>query len=393
MNRQVLPEQLIPFNEILEAISDSVFLTDEEGSFLYVCKNVTHSLGYSVDEVFEMKTIENLLGSALYDPARLASSGEIENIQFDLSDKNGRTHVFLVNVKTVSIMGRSVLYTFRDVTELFSMRRQLAEDEKKFHVVFDNLTDAVFFHDKEGSFLEVNPAALQMLGYSRSELLQMSRADIASDRMRPKIPGILAELFESGRHFFEWEFRAKDGQTIPVEMHAIRIDYYGHERYVTIARDMSERHAALAAILRHQREIEDKNLALKEIISQVEHEKQQLKRRVQAGLESLVYPLLTKLRHGLRDDAVKLKLIELIDAELQTVCEDSQVSLKSEHLHLSQREIEICTLIRNGLSSKEIAECLSINFKTVEQHRMHIRKKLGLTNNKTNLTEYLQTAM
>lgn len=47
---------------------------------------------------------------------------------------------------------------------------------------------------------------------------------------------------------------------------------------------------------------------------------------------------------------------------------------------LSQREIEIITLIKNGHSSKEIAESLNISVKTVEVHRYNILKKLNLKN-------------
>ena len=47
---------------------------------------------------------------------------------------------------------------------------------------------------------------------------------------------------------------------------------------------------------------------------------------------------------------------------------------------LSRREIEIVHLIREGLSSKEIALRLDVSLKTVEVHRYNILKKLGLKN-------------
>lgn len=56
--------------------------------------------------------------------------------------------------------------------------------------------------------------------------------------------------------------------------------------------------------------------------------------------------------------------------------EEQQTGLNS----LSQREIEIITLIKKGNSSKEIAEALSISVKTVEVHRYNILKKLNLKN-------------
>ncbi len=47
---------------------------------------------------------------------------------------------------------------------------------------------------------------------------------------------------------------------------------------------------------------------------------------------------------------------------------------------LSQREIEIIELIKQGQSSKEIAQQLNITLKTVEDHRHNILKKLNLKN-------------
>lgn len=47
---------------------------------------------------------------------------------------------------------------------------------------------------------------------------------------------------------------------------------------------------------------------------------------------------------------------------------------------LSRREIDIVKLIREGLSSKEVASQLDISLKTVEVHRYNILKKLNLKN-------------
>jgi len=47
---------------------------------------------------------------------------------------------------------------------------------------------------------------------------------------------------------------------------------------------------------------------------------------------------------------------------------------------LSEREIEVINLIRDGLSSKEIATKLNIAIKTVEVHRHNILKKLKVKN-------------
>ncbi len=47
---------------------------------------------------------------------------------------------------------------------------------------------------------------------------------------------------------------------------------------------------------------------------------------------------------------------------------------------LSDRELEIVNLIGNGLPTREIAGKLFLSIKTVETHRVHIKRKLNLTN-------------
>ena len=47
---------------------------------------------------------------------------------------------------------------------------------------------------------------------------------------------------------------------------------------------------------------------------------------------------------------------------------------------LSPREVEIVAFIQKGLSSKEIADLLSVSVKTIEVHRYNILRKLNLRN-------------
>lgn len=57
---------------------------------------------------------------------------------------------------------------------------------------------------------------------------------------------------------------------------------------------------------------------------------------------------------------------------------------------LSSKELKICTLLKAGLSTKEITQLLSISDRTVENHRYHIRKKLNLPPN-SNLATFFAT--
>lgn len=101
----------------LTNISDAVFLTDDEGTFKFVCPNVDVIFEYGPDEVHAMTSINQLLGEDLFDRDQLASRGEVRNIECEATSKSGGWRALLVHVKKVSIQGGTVLYSCRDVTE------------------------------------------------------------------------------------------------------------------------------------------------------------------------------------------------------------------------------------------------------------------------------------
>lgn len=69
--------------------------------------------------------------------------------------------------------------------------------------------------------------------------------------------------------------------------------------------------------------------------------------------------------------------------EVKNILSDQMLSEEDNSAglnQLSEREIEVINQIRDGLSSKEIADRLAISIKTVEVHRHNILKKLKVKN-------------
>ena len=74
---------------ILENINDAVLLTDSDGNFTYVCKNVDIIFGYNTTEVYSMGNINNLFGSDVL--GWFGSNDDlIENIDLSIKDKTGQ---------------------------------------------------------------------------------------------------------------------------------------------------------------------------------------------------------------------------------------------------------------------------------------------------------------
>ena len=78
----------------------------------------------------------------------------------------------------------------------------------------------------------------------------------------------------------------------------------------------------------------------------------------------------------------------LLSGDLANLYVQSQRQKEAEPSSpLSPREIEIITLIAEGKTSKEIAEILFLSFRTIQNHRTKIMRKLNLKKN-TDLVKY-----
>ncbi|MDX9701589.1 MAG: helix-turn-helix transcriptional regulator [Candidatus Auribacterota bacterium] len=157
-----------------------------------------------------------------------------------------------------------------------------------------------------------------------------------------------------------------------------------------------ERFDTLECLIRYQSELKEqhkalteKNVALREIVEQIEFEKKKIKEDVAVNVEKLILPSLKKLmqKYGQKDRGY----FDMIQKDLHALLSSFGVRLHGIEDNLAPREIEICDMIKNGLPTKEISEILDISPATVDRHRNNIRKKLGLVNNSVNLSTYLQS--
>jgi len=109
-----------------------------------------------------------------------------------------------------------------------------------------------------------------------------------------------------------------------------------------------------------------------------------------ANVDRLVLPYLEKLNVSRLTQNQKT-LVEIISSNLEDIISPFLGRLSTLELRLTPQEMEVAHLIRNGRSSKEIAEVLFLSVAGVDFHRKNLRKKLGLTNSGQNLRSYLMS--
>jgi len=159
-----------------------------------------------------------------------------------------------------------------------------------------------------------------------------------------------------------------------------------------LKREITERKKAEQALIESESKLqkqklalEQKNIALKEIIAHIEIEKRKIKNDIETNINVVVSPILKKLAI----DKDPLKYVDLLQYHLRKLTSSFGSKITEKNLKLTPREIEICKMIKGGLTSKDISNLLSISFRTVEKHRRNIRKKIGISNKNINLSSFL----
>ena len=59
----------------------------------------------------------------------------------------------------------------RKAAELRRAGEGTREAEEKYRTLFDESNDAIYITSREGKFLDVNPALLELFGYTREEMI------------------------------------------------------------------------------------------------------------------------------------------------------------------------------------------------------------------------------
>lgn len=134
--------------------------------------------------------------------------------------------------------------------------------------------------------------------------------------------------------------------------------------------------------------LEAKNTALREVLSTIEEERARLAGAYRERLASDLLPLAERAADPALDEARKRDYAVLLIAEIRRQMRSIGSGPETDP-SLSPREREIGIQVRNGRTSKEIAELLGIAEATVERHRHNIRRKLKLKGKGINLASLL----
>jgi len=432
---------------ILDAIQDGISVLDKDLNILQINNTMekwyAHALPFKGKKCYEVyhgrtehceicPTLRALeTGSLQMDIVPLVESGRtmgwLELFSFPILDADGNP-------------GGVVEYV-RNITERMQAEQALRESEQRFRTVADFTYDWESWISPDGTYIYVSPSCERITGYPAKKFLGNAELleKIIHPDDRPFLSGHLRKEMES-KEVFNIEFRIttrsgherwifhtcqpvygddgnflgrrasnrditekKRGET------ALREAYDELEKRVeertaklvavnkALKAEIFNRRKAEKALKRRGVELEMKtiglqeaNTALKVLLKQREEDKIELEEKVVLNVRELVSPYLEKLKKKRLDDKQRA-YVGILESNLNDIVSPFVHGLSSKLIKLSPTELQVTNLIKQGQTTKEIAEIMNLATSTIDFHRNNIRKKFGIKSKKTNLRTYLSS--
>ena len=395
------------YRTIIDSIEDGYYEVDLAGNFVDFNDAMVRISGYDRQTLIGMNNrqlMDEFNAKRIYQVFNKVYLTGLATKAFDweLIRKDGSVCTVEVSVSLKkSADGSAVGFVgiARDITSRRLAEMALRESEEKYRTIIENIEDGYYEVDLAGNFTFFNNAMARMTGYSRKELMGMNNRRLMDDYNSKRVFQVFNTVFltQMASKGFDWELVCKDGSRIIVEVSvSLKKDLNGQPiGFMGIARDVSRRieyedmlKARETELEIKTRDLEELNTALKVLLKRREEDKNELEKTIMTNINDSVMPVVSRIQKKAKDPQLKHH-ISLLEANLKSVTEPFSRRLSSRHLDLTSSEIEVANHVRLGRSSKQIADLLNVTAKTVEVHRLNIRKKLGITNKRASLRAHL----
>jgi PAS domain S-box-containing protein len=266
--RKKMEEALVEERDLLQALIDNIpdliHFKDDKNRFIRVNKAKADFFG---------KSPENMIGKTDFDffpheqaEAAYADDNWVMKFNKPLVDKvekitqvDGTEHwVFVTKIPRHDEKGEVIgtIGISRNITELKKTEEKLRSSEERLKTLFEFAPDAIYLTDLEGTFIDGNKAAEQLIGYKREELIEKNflKLELLPPEQVLKATAILAKSAQ-GKPTGPDEFilNRKDGTQVTVEISTYPVKIKDESLVLAIAHDTSERKKTEEALIRSER--------------------------------------------------------------------------------------------------------------------------------------------
>lgn len=289
-----------------------------------------------------------------------------------------------------------------NITDRKKAQEALRLSEERLRLVTDNMKDIVVLTDQHFDIIYISPSVYSVMGYQAKEREGNSIMDFIHPDDLPAVEqGLKATLATFAPGKMECRYLHACGEYIWLEAAGTYMldqqkNFLGA---VFGIRDITERKRAQEDLQKSHDELENRvkertfelqeiNTALRVLLKNREEDQKNLQEALQSNIEQLVIPFVQKLRTT-QSAEQKLECLNILENNLKDITSPFINKLSIAFKNLSPRELQVAALIKQGKSSKDIAQILNLSIGTVNSYRNSIREKLNLVSSETNLRSYL----
>ncbi|MEX1325753.1 MAG: LuxR C-terminal-related transcriptional regulator [Desulfobacterales bacterium] len=303
--------------------------------------------------------------------------------------------------------------------ELRNTQMKLIESRDQYHELYDFAPLGYFTLDEKALIWRVNLTGADLLGLPKSKLISTKFSRFISSDFQDDFYFHCKRIFESGtKQTCDLKLAKPDGTLFDARLDSIAVkdDAAAYRLFRTAVTDITEllqskkvlqeAHDDLGKQVAAQTldlkgvnkelrmkaaRLSETNTALKVLLKQREADKIELEEKVLLNTKLMISPYLEKLKKRRRLGNKEKAYVDIIESNFNELISPFIRSISNKFFKLTPTEMQVINLIKQGKTTKEIAETMNLATSTIDFHRNNIRKKIGIKNKNINLATYLSS--
>ena len=314
--------------------------------------------------------------------------------------------IFVILFFFASLLAAAMIY--RTARQRNLALASVLASQSRFRTYVENAPESIFVADAQGHYIEANPAACELVGYDRDELLRMTIADLAPQDVLEDHLDRYEKNKKAGLVDTELKLRRKDGRLIDVSLRSMPL---AGDEVIGFVTDITARRKAETELDAYRRNLEQMvekrtidlslakeaaetaNVAKSAFLANMSHE-------IRTPLNAITGMAHLLRRSGLTEEQsdridkiniAGMHLLEIINAILDlSKIEAGKLSLEETDVYLGSLLANVVSMLQERAGAKSLSLQQDIDLPLLHVLGDPTRLQQGLLNYATNAVKFTE---